>query len=79
MCKVVGADFDAIDFKSPDWFRAYSWSDEQAIAFKEWMVNYIYARKSAQRELYDRSNMRKRDCVKAVEWFVFNHGWKYSD
>lgn len=75
LCKVVGADFASVDFKQPTWFRAHSWSTATEEQFTRWLADYLYNNKDAQRELYVRSYMRKRDCQNAAKWFVFNYGW----
>ena len=83
MCNMVGADFKKIDFKNKDdlWFDKYSWTEKQEDDFKKWLHNYLYKNNEAQRELYNRTRMRKwgrLSCEEAVTNFVFQYSWRYK-
>ena len=47
--------------------------------FGKWLSNYIYYMKGAQRELYDRSHMKKSDCEKTAAMFIWLYGWKLEE
>ena len=75
MCRYVEANYLEIDFHSDNWYRQYSWTEATQNRFRKWFINYIYSMKDAQRELYDRSHMRKSDCEKYAAMFIMNYGW----
>ena len=75
MCLYVDANYTDIDIQEDNWYFKYSWSDETEKEFKRWMADYIHKIKGAQREMYDRSYMKKDDCVKAVDMFLLSYGW----
>jgi hypothetical protein len=79
MCRVVGADYTSIDTSGEQWYTRYSWDKQTEDRFKNWLADYIHKIPSAQRELYNRSYMRKKDCVDAANMFIFNYGWKNED
>lgn len=78
-CKIVGAKYSEIDFKSDRWYMEYSWTEEVQDGFKEWMVNYLYKNNPAQRELLERTNQPKKRLREAVRWFLFSYGWTVRD
>ena len=78
MCMVVGADYNSIDMKEDNWYFKHTWDEETEKEFKLWMIDYLHKIKPAQRELYDRSYMKKDDCEKAVDMFMLSYGWCYK-
>lgn len=79
MCQYVGANYSEIDFKRDNWYRKYSWTEQSKNHFGKWLSNYIYYMKGAQRELYDRSHMKKSDCEKTAAMFIWLYGWKLEE
>ncbi len=78
MCMVVGADYNNINMKEDNWYFKHMWSEETEKEFKKWFVDYLHKIKPAQRELYDRSYMKKIDCEKAVDMWMLNYGWCHN-
>ena len=78
MCRYVEVNYWDIDFEKAHWYMYYSWPKEKEEHFKKWLTNYIYGVKGAQRELYERTTMRKKECEEAAAMFVFNYGWSLS-
>ena len=80
-CEVVGADFDKLDFISPEsrWFMEYSWTKEQEEEFKKWLIDYMKA--LSKQDYYQLSNYTKNktNMKKIAEEWCFNYGWKYSN
>ena len=78
MCRYVKADYWEINFDSKEWFQDYTWNKEKEKHFKKWLTYYIYGVRDAQKELYGRTTMRKKECEEAASMFVFNYGWSLS-
>jgi len=76
MCRVVGADYNKLDTARDGWYSQHRWDEPTKKRFGSWLAEYIHKIPSAQRELYGRSSMRKKDCISAANMFVFNYGWK---
>ena len=79
MCRYVEANYWKIDFGSKQWFKDYTWDNEEEEHFKKWLTDYIYGVRDVQREFYGRTNMKKKECEDAAAMFVFNHGWSSKD
>lgn len=79
MCRYVEAHYKEIDFDSKQWFQDYTWDNEKENHFKKWLTDYIYGVRDAQKELYGRTTMRKKECEEAASMFVFNYGWSSKD
>ena len=75
MCRYVEANYKETDFDSKQWYQGYTWDNEKEDHFKNWLTDYIYGVREAQRELYGRTAMRKYECEQAASMFVFNYGW----
>jgi hypothetical protein len=75
-CRLVGADYNSVDRTKEDWYLEYQWDEETEDKFKAWFVEYIHKIKQAQRELYNRSHMNKKDCESAAAMFLLSYGWK---
>ena len=78
MCRYVKADYWEINFDSKEWFQDYTWNKEKEKHFKKWLTYYIYGVRDAQKELYERTTMRKKECENAASMFIFNYGWSLS-
>jgi len=79
MCKAVGASPAGIDFKADRWFMEYEWTREQERAFIKWLTKYLYNSKGARQEILETNWKNLKHCRKAAEFFVWNHGWKYTE
>ena len=75
MCEMVGTNIGRVNFKEELWFTQYSWTPKQEKEFKNWMVNYLYKNSKARRAL-GCNYTSKRFIKEAVNWFVFDYGWK---
>lgn len=78
MCKVVGADYNDIDFKKQDWFLQYKWSIKKEAIFRQWFINFLLKNKKARYELLTFKTKDKILVEEAVDAFIFNYGWKYE-
>jgi hypothetical protein len=75
LAEVIGADFNAIN-SCPDWWKLYTWTDEQEKEFKAWMVDYLHKSLEARREICDMSSFKSKVHLrKVVDFFVMNYGW----
>jgi hypothetical protein len=79
MCRYVEANYWDINFSKDNWYQTYKWCEENKDHFKKWLTDYIYGVKGAQRELFGRTTMRKKECEEAAAMFVFNYGWSSKD
>ena len=75
MCRRVGADFNKMNFRSNNWFRKYSWTEQEQEDFKEWMCKLLKGSRQARNELLEHPINQKRHIEKAVDFFVFDYGW----
>ncbi len=75
MCNRVGADYVKMDFRKPEWFRDYSWTQKEENKFKDWMVTYLYNNFQARKEFMTITRKNKKNCKEAVQMWLFNHGW----
>jgi len=75
MCRVAGANYHKIDRASEDWYMEHSWDESTSEEFTDWMADYIHKIPAAQRELYERSHMSKKQCVQAAHLFILSYGW----
>lgn len=77
MCRRVGAPYENMDFQEPEWFRKYSWTEEEQDDFKEWLVENIMNDKKVRKDfLIVNRRPPKKVVQEAASWFLFNHGWK---
>lgn len=76
MCKMVGANFDKIDFKEQNWFQKYSWTEKQQEEFKQWFITYLKSDKEAREELMCFPSKSKRELDKVWDEFNLNWGWR---
>jgi len=79
MAQVVGFDsIDEIDTSEDGWFMKHKWTAEQEKEFADWLTDYLYKNKKAQREILVRTTRSKKILKDAVNDFVFMYGWKYK-
>ena len=76
MCCWVGADYDKIDFKSPDWFLQHCWTQAKEDNFVQWMMYYLYKNIEARFEIMRCPRKHKESCLKAAKEFIWIYGWK---
>lgn len=69
-------DINEFDFNTREWFMKNTWTDDEESEFKEWMIDYLYKNKKAQKEIMDRSNATKKRIEGTVGYFLLNFGWK---
>ena len=75
MCRVVGADYDSIDFSDERWYNKYEWTLQEEKQFENWMVEYLYKNAKARREMMNHSIKRKSYLEKVAREFTFQFGW----
>jgi len=78
MCRYVRVNYWDINFESKGWFKNYTWNKEEEAHFKKWLSDYIYGVRDAQREFYGRTDMKKKECIHAADWFILQYGWSLS-
>lgn len=76
MCKMVGADYDKIDFKKQGWYLEYEWTLEKEKEFVTWLANYLKDTPSAFKELSDSGVVTNHRIMSVAKEFVFSYGWK---
>jgi len=76
MCKVVGANYDDIDFKDDNWFLKHSWTQANEDGFKKWLIYYLTNNTPARNEIMQFPTKRKVSVKKTAEAFIWNYGWK---
>lgn len=67
MCKRVKTDFKTIDFKEPEWFYKYSWTEKEQDTFQDWLVKYLLRHKISPIKI---------SAEKLAKWFILDYGWK---
>lgn len=78
MCRMVGANHDAIDFKSHTWYQLFEWSEEDEKKFHKWLTEYFYKNRKAQRALYLSYRRSKKEAKACADSFIFNYGWAHK-
>ena len=76
MCSMVGADFDKIDFKRPNWYEDWSWTEKKQEQFMDWLEDYLMKNKEARQELLEFSRANRRMVKRAIQWFILDYGWR---
>ena len=74
MCKRVKTRYEDINFKKPNWFHDFQWTQKQEDNFKEWLTNYLKTNKEAREELMQ--SPRLKGYIKIANEFLFQYGWK---
>ena len=78
LCRYVKVDYWDVDFSKDNWYQDYKWSQQAQDQFAKWLSEYFYGIRGAQKELYGRSYMRKKECEEAAKWFIFQYGWSLN-
>jgi len=77
MCKIVGADYNTMDFRSPDWFNKHSWTTKEEDRFFEWLAKYFFEHWDAVSEIFKYVGCKnKKNARKYSLAFVANYRWK---
>lgn len=79
-CRIIGADFDKIDFTSGeyDWFMHYEWTAEQELDFQKWLINYLKKCPMSDYRQIASHSRNVKNINKIVDEWCFNYGWKYK-
>lgn len=77
MCDEVNAPYSIVNknLKDKQWFQRKTWTEEQELAFKKKLIDWIYNNTEARRE-FNHLPKRKADIDKWVCFFLFDYGWK---
>jgi len=76
MCKRVKAPYTKINYKEPDWFMMYSWTEQEEKDFEKWLSNYLYIGGAELRRKITGHNIKsKKYTNKSASMFCFNFGW----
>jgi len=78
MCKVAKVDFNKENFDTEQWFTKHSWNEKQEKQFRKWAIDYLYNNSGARQEILSINLKDKKLITKAVNWFIFQYGWKYE-
>jgi len=76
MCKLVGTDYDEIDFKKKDWYLDHTWSEEDQEKFRQWIIRYLKGNRSARYELMRVPSRHNKFLEGFASGFILNYGWK---
>lgn len=79
MCRIVGADYNSIDFSEDRWYIKYEWTTQECKQFQKWMSDYLYNNAKARREIMHYPSKRKKSINELCEWFTFQYGWRYCN
>jgi len=74
--RLVGANYNKIDRTKEGWVMKHSWDSDTENQFVQWLADYIHKRPGVQREVYGRTGMSKRDCLRAADGYNLNYGWR---
>ncbi len=77
-CKMVGADFDKIDFKKNDWYWSYEWTENKQEKFRQWIMSYMKKNPEARYDLMSIPSSNPRFIEKLANEIIFQYGWKQS-
>ena len=70
---MVGADYDKIDFQSPDWYLKHEWNKEKERKFERWLIRKMWWSKRVRDSIISNPIISREQAVKS---FVWNYGWK---
>lgn len=77
MCSRVGADFNEIDFKAPNWYEEYTWTEQEQEDFMGWIVKYLKSNYKARKELMTFPHTTSvKELRKFAGMFILGYGWK---
>ncbi len=77
MCDEINAPYSIVNknLKDKMWFQRKTWTEEQELAFKKKLIDWIYNNTEARRE-FNHLPKRKLDIDKWVCFFLLDYGWK---
>ena len=77
MCDEINAPYSIVNKNLEDkmWFQRKTWTEEQELAFKKKLIDWIYNNSEARRE-FNNLPKRKLDIDKWVRFFLLDYGWK---
>jgi len=75
-CKIVGADYNKIDFKKENWYWDYQWNRNQEQEFKLWLTDYMKKNKEARNKLMNIPSINKIFLEKFADQFILNYSWR---
>lgn len=78
-CKMVGADFDKIDFKKTNWYWDYEWTEEKQEKFKQWLIGYVKKNNEAKRWLMSIPSNNKKFLENFANEWISQYGWKQKN
>jgi hypothetical protein len=78
MCDAVNAEYNALDFQSPDWYLGHEWTEDEEKTFKEWFVSFLHKNAQARNYFMRTPTKNKETLKKLADEFVFSYGWKYK-
>ena len=74
MCEFAEIDPITVDFNSKTWYSDNTWTDEQELEFKEWVVDFMQHSIGARRELMRFSIYKSKKSI--LRWYMwFNLQW----
>lgn len=77
MHEVINKDFEETDFANRYWYWRHSWTVDQEIEFKTWLVKYLKSNKEARKEICSFTSLTSKDYLENVaQQFTSNYGWK---
>jgi len=75
-CKMVGVDYNKIDFKKENWYWDYQWNRNQEQEFKLWLTDYMKKNKEARNKLMNIPSINKIFLEKFADQFILNYSWR---
>jgi hypothetical protein len=70
MFECVGAEYTADAVREPDWYLKHTWTNEQEVAFIEWLTNHLRRR---------HAHYTKRRAYREAHEIVLHIGWKQAE
>ena len=77
MCRMVGANYNSMNFKESNWFHKHSWTEEEESEFKKWLIKYFNDHVEARHALM--KFPLKKYVKESAQSFIFNYGWKLKE
>ena len=76
MCDEINAPYSIVNknLKDKMWFQRKTWTEEQELAFKKKLIDWIYNNTEARRE-FNNLPKRKLDIDKWVCFYLLDYGW----
>jgi hypothetical protein len=79
MLRRVDPECEEFDFTEPLWYRKYEWTVEEENDFKGWLIQQLKKDKELRHDLLDVNSTKAIVIRNAVNWFVFNYGWRIKE